>query len=227
MTLSTEYSESTGTGLHEFLRTRCSIRSFRPERVSEPAIERMLLSAAHAPSAHNRQPWRFCTISSLEVKQRLAEAMAADFRRDLASDGASEDRIETQIKRSYQRVISAPLVIILSMDMGGMDNYPDARRAAAERTMAVQSVAAAGTQLLLAAHAEGLGGVWVCSPLFAPKAVRETLKLPMGWEPQAMFFIGYPAAFPPPKERKALKDISMLVLETDLAEKETHPEQTV
>jgi len=227
MTLPTEYSGSGGPDLHKFLRTRRSTRRFRPEHVSGSAIERILVSATCAPSAHNRQPWRFCTISSLEVKQRLAEAMSADFRRDLAADGISEDRIEAQIQRSYQRVISAPLVIILSIDMGEMDPYLDARRAAAEWTMAIQSVAAAGTQLLLAAHAEGLGGVWVCSPLFAPLAVRETLKLPMGWEPQAMFFIGYPAEFPPPKEKKALKDISIFVLETDLVEKETHPDQTI
>ena len=58
--------------------------------------------------------------------------------------------------------------------------------------MAVQSVAAAGMQLLLAAHAEGLGGVWACWPLFAQETIRKTLNLSETWEPQGMFFIGYP-----------------------------------
>ena len=48
-------------------------------------------------------------------------------------------------------------------------------RQAAERTMAVQSVALACQNLLLAAHAHGLGACWMCAPLFAPELVRDTL----------------------------------------------------
>ena len=88
-----------------------------------------------------------------------------------------------------------------------MDNYPDSRRADAERVMAIQSVANAGTQLLLAAHAEGLGGVWTCGPLFAPGVVQSALGLPKSWEPQAMFFIGYPDETPKIKEIKDLESI--------------------
>lgn len=176
-------------------------------------IESMLTTATYAPSAHNRQPWRFCAITSSEAKHCLAEAMAADFRRDLAEDGVPQDRIDAQIDRSQTRIQSAPLVILLCMDMNGMAVYPDGRRATAERSMAIQSVAAAGTQLLLAAHAEGLGGVWVCSPLFTPGTVLNTLKLPADWEPQAMFFIGYPEETPQPRERVPLQEISIFIRE--------------
>jgi coenzyme F420-0:L-glutamate ligase/coenzyme F420-1:gamma-L-glutamate ligase len=92
--------------------------------------------------------------------------------------------------------------------MSEMDSYPDEKRRQAERTMAVQSVAAAGLQLLLAAHAEGLGGVWVCAPLFAQEVICKTLGLSENWEPQAMFYIGYPDELPKPKE---LKDLQGLV----------------
>jgi coenzyme F420-0:L-glutamate ligase / coenzyme F420-1:gamma-L-glutamate ligase len=137
--------------------------------------------------------------------------MAADFRRDLVADGVPLDRIDAQIERSQTRIQSAPLVILLCMDMNGMAAYPDGRRAAAERSMAIQSVAAAGTQLLLAAHAEGLGGVWVCSPLFTPETLLKTLKLPADWEPQVMFFIGYPEEEPQPRERLPLQEISIFI----------------
>jgi nitroreductase len=92
--------------------------------------------------------------------------------------------------------------------MSEMDSYPDAKRQQAERTMAMQSVAAAGLQLLLAAHAEGLGGVWVCSPLFAQKTIQRTLKLPAAWEPQGMFFVGYPDELP---KSKTMKDLQSLI----------------
>ena len=59
--------------------------------------------------------------------------------------------------------------------------------------MAVQSVALACQNLLLAAHAHGLGACWMCAPLFVPELVRDTLDLPQTWEPQALITLGYPA----------------------------------
>jgi F420 biosynthesis protein FbiB-like protein len=86
--------------------------------------------------------------------------------------------------------------------MAEMDRYPDARRQAAERTMAVQSVAMAGQNLLLMAHAMGLGACWICAPLFCPDTVRETLGLPADWEPQGMILVGFPAGPPRAKDRR-------------------------
>jgi F420 biosynthesis protein FbiB-like protein len=106
---------------------------------------------------------------------------------------------------------SAPVVIILCLDMSEMDSYPDEKRQQAERTMALQSVAAAGLQLLLAAQAEELGGVWICSPLFAQETIKKTLHLAENWEPQAMFYIGYADENPEPRARKTLDDIAIFL----------------
>jgi len=46
-------------------------------------IETILATATFAPSAHNRQPWRFAVITTQDVKEKLATAMAADFEREL------------------------------------------------------------------------------------------------------------------------------------------------
>jgi coenzyme F420-0:L-glutamate ligase / coenzyme F420-1:gamma-L-glutamate ligase len=95
--------------------------------------------------------------------------------------------------------------------MSEMDSYPDEKRQQAECTMAMQSVAAAGLQLLLAAHAEGLGGVWVCSPLFAQETIQKTLDLPATWQPQGMFFVGYSVEIPEARERKSIENISLFL----------------
>ena len=58
--------------------------------------------------------------------------------------------------------------------------------------MAIQSVAACGQNLLLAAHELGLGACWMCAPLFAPDVVREVLDLPGDWDAQALITLGYP-----------------------------------
>jgi nitroreductase len=96
------------------------------------------------------------------------------------------------------------------MDAGAMDTYPDERRQAAERIMAIQSTALAGLQLLLAAHAEGLAGVWVCAPLFAPVTVRAALDLPADWEPQAVLLLGYPDGAAKSKEIRPFEEYTRL-----------------
>ncbi len=194
--------------LHRFLQTRRSIRRFKADPVPESVIQNILATATFAPSAHNRQPWRFVVIVTPTVKEHLANAMAADFERDLRFDGVPLESIQVQIKRSRDRITSAPVAILLCLDMSEMDRYPDENRSASERTMAIQSVAAVGLQLLLATHAEGLGGVWACWPLFAQETIRRTLDLPGTWDPQAMFFIGYADDNPNPRERKAIPDIA-------------------
>jgi F420 biosynthesis protein FbiB-like protein len=185
-------SKWTPTELHEFLRSRRSIRHFEPTAVNEDVLNRMLETATFAPSAHNRQPWRFAVLTHAQPKIRLSKFLSIDYRRDLAEDQLSDAEIEIRLNRSINRIINAPVVIVLSMDTSEMDIYPDEKRANAERIMAVQSTAAAGLQLQLAAHAEGLSSVWTCAPLFSPHTVKAALDLPDLWEPQAMFFIGYP-----------------------------------
>ena len=196
---------------HEFLRSRRSVRQFLPEPVPETTIRRILQTACRAPSAHNRQPWRFAVLAAREARVRLADAMGVEFRRDLRADGLGEAEVEKLAARSHARITAAPATVVLCLTAADMDAYPDRPRRRAEFRMAVQSVALAGGQLLLAAHAEGLGAVWVCAPLFAQDAVRDALSLPADWEPQGMILMGRPAVPGRERERRDLDEISVFV----------------
>ena len=187
--------------LFTLIRSRRSIRRYRPDPLPRGTIDRLLEAATWAPSAHNRQPWRFAAITSLETRGRLATAMGDRLRADRSRDGDPPDAIERDVKRSYERIANAPLVIAVCLSMRDMDRYPDERRASAERTMAVQSVAMAVQNLLLTAHTLGLGACWMCAPLFCPDTVRETLRLPDDWEVQALITIGMPADEGKPRGR--------------------------
>jgi coenzyme F420-0:L-glutamate ligase / coenzyme F420-1:gamma-L-glutamate ligase len=197
--------------LHAFLRSRRSIRRFLPDAVSDSVLERILATATSAPSAHNRQPWRFAILIKDSSKSALAAALAERFRADLERDGLPEDQVEARVERSRTRIASAPVVVILCMDVSEMDQYPDASRADAERIMAIQSTANAGLMLLLGVHAEGLGGVWNCAPLFAPEVVKAALDLPASWEPQALLMAGNAADAPQSPPRKSLREVSVFV----------------
>ena len=190
------------------LRTRRSVRRFLPDPVPMELVERALEMAALAPSAHNRQPWRFAVLMNETAKVRLAEQMGAAFRQDLQADGLTQEEIEAQVERSRQRITQAPVANVLCLDLSQGDNYPDPRRQKNEYLMGVQGVAMAGENLLLAAHALGLGGVWMCAPLFAPEAVRRALDLPEVWEPQGLVLLGYPARTPQVRPRFALREVA-------------------
>lgn len=172
---------------------RRSIRRYRAEPVPYEHLAEILTAATWAPSAHNRQPWRFAVIRLPAAKERLARAMGARLRADLEADGVPAAVIEADVSRSYRRLTGAPVLIVLCLTMADMDSYPDERRQHNERQMAVQSTAMAGQNLLLAAHALGLGACWLCAPLFVPGTVRDVLSLPADWEPQGLVTLGYAA----------------------------------
>lgn len=187
---------------------RRSIRRYKAEPVPREVVAQILEAAIWAPSAHNRQPWRFAVIMEQARKEHLARAMGAQLRQDLAADGVSETIIEADANRSYSRITSAPVLIALCLSIVDMDFYPDERRSRAEYMMAVQSTAMAGQNLLLAAHEAGLGACWMCAPLFCPDVVREALELPEDWQPQALFTLGYPAE----SKTKTRRSLEMSVL---------------
>jgi len=186
-------TESVSAALLEALRQRRSIRRYRAQPVSRALVEEVLEAATWAPSSHNRQPWRFCVIVDGAVRDDLANRMADAWRSDLLADGMDTATVEKRIGVRRLRLMGAPVVIVPCLSMEEMDRYPDQRRSDAEWTMGVQSVALACQNLLLAAHANGLGACWMCAALFVPELIRTTLHLPDDWEPQALITLGYPA----------------------------------
>jgi F420 biosynthesis protein FbiB-like protein len=180
-------------GINHALFQRRSIRRYRTEAIPRELIEAVLEAAIWSPSAHNRQPWRFAVIETQAQKEQLAQAMGARLRRDLQADGMSSELIEADAGRSYSRITNAPVLIALCLSMVDMDVYTDEKRNLNEYLMAVQSVAMAGQNILLAAQDVGLSACWMCAPLFCPDVVKTALNLPDDWQPQALLTMGYPA----------------------------------
>ena len=201
-------SEATST-LYRIIQERRSIRRFDGSAIPPETLQRVLEAATMAPSAHNRQPWRFVILTALEDKRSLANALGEELRQDRLADGDDPGQIEKDVTQSIERITKAPVVVIACLSMEAMDVYPDERRKTAEYIMAVQGVSMAAQNLLLAAHAEGLGACWLCAPLFTKDEVREELSLPDGWDPQGLIILGYPAEAGKERPRRPLEEVSL------------------
>ena len=186
-------SQDDGDWFWQLIRGRRSVRRYLPDPVERSLLEKLLTAAIWAPSAHNRQPWRFCVVTSDPVKQELSDRMGARWRADLSVDGVDAAIIERRVRISHARITGAPALVAASVSLEEMDDYPDRRRQDAEWLMAVQSTALACQNLLLAAHQYGLAACWMCAPLFVPELVRDALGLPDSWYPQALITLGYAA----------------------------------
>ncbi len=139
------------------------------------------------------------------LRRRLADAIGTRWTRDLRRSGINEKIITAEIKFSTTR--TAPVLVLPCLSMEEMDRYPDRQRRRAECAMGIQSVAAAIQNLLLAAHAVGLGACWCCAPLFCQGLAARVLRLPRTWEPQALITIGFPRHSPPRPPRKPLEEV--------------------
>lgn len=164
--------------LREAILRRRSIRVFRDKPVDVDAVEALKEAVLWAPSAGNLQSRFFLFVHDRDTREALGSC-------------------------SYQQEIfeSAPLVVVGCADDAIMDRYGERGR----DLYALQDVAAAVQNLLLTAHAHGLGSVWVGA--FEPGRVRRVLGLRPGLEPVAMVPLGVPAESPSAPERKPPKDV--------------------
>ncbi len=191
--------------LFDAIRQRRSIRRYQQKPIPKALILKVLEAAGWAPSAHNAQPYRFIILEDAKVKQELAKAMAQAWAADMEKDG---ETINANRRRERtERFANAPcLILACTTPVEGLPNYPDERRRSCVHDLAVQSLGAAIENLLLAAHALGLGGCWYAAPGFCKETVRQQLKIPSEVEPQAFIVLGYPAEHPSAPTRKKLAE---------------------
>lgn len=168
--------------LYEALAGRRSIRRYREDPVPDEALLRVLNAARIAPSWENRQCWRFIVLRERIVKEKLAASLPE--------------------RNPCRRAIAdAPVVIVLCADPAA-SGRPDGK------DYYLLDAGLAMQQLMLAAHAEGLGTCWVA--WFAEAAAREACEVPEPYRIVALTPLGVPARMPSPRPRKEMSEIVFL-----------------
>lgn len=153
--------------------TRTSIRAYQDKPVEDAKIEMLLRAAMAAPTARNKQPWKFVVVKDKSVLRQIA------------------DTISTMTMAAH-----APVAIVVCGDLN--EALPDEGQG-----YWVQDASAATENLLLAAHGMGLGAVWcgVFPKSDRVAFIRRLLELPASIVPLNVVPIGYPAEAPEPKDK--------------------------
>jgi len=158
------------------IRTRRSIRKYRPDSVPDDLIEKVIDAARWAPSSHDRQPWEFIIVKNRYTIEKLAK---------------------THEYSSF--MVDTPLVIAVCVDQHKSPS------------LFIQDGSAAIQNLLLAAHAIGLGTCWIAiHNLNFPKSetyVQKLLSIPENIRVIALISIGWPMEKPLPSKRRELSQM--------------------
>ena len=158
--------------------TRTSVRDYEARPVEKEKIEKMLRAAMAAPTAMNKQPWHFVVVDQRNVLDALAGA------------------------NPYAKMLKkAPLAIVVC---GNTDKMIEG----GGRDFWIQDASAATENLLLAAHAMGLGAVWTGAYPSEERCISISKVLSLPVVPLNMIVVGYPAEHPQPKQKFKEENIS-------------------
>ena len=161
--------------LDRLFSTQRAVRHFDGRPVDDPVIERVLSAASRAPSARNLQPWRFIVVREQATKRELGRIFD-ELGQQFYEAGAPE-------RTPWENV---PALIVVSSEYAFGRNEAGITALGASIYPAVQN-------LLLAAHALGLGTVLTTRWKSREAEVRPLLGLPEEMAIHAIVPIGYPA----------------------------------
>ena len=195
--------------LLQLIKSRRSIRRFSERTVSRDDLQRVFEAARWAPSNHNRQPWRFLVVEDRHRIQALAQSVSQHLAVRLMSLPAVASAYAGELG-NHATVFSGAPVLLVALHKRPVSVSAALLEGLAQPTLVSGeplSVAMAVQNLLLAAHALGLGTCVLTAPLLVPEAIAGVLTLPAGFDATCFIALGYPAVSPEAPRRKSLAQI--------------------
>jgi nitroreductase len=202
--------------LERIMRERRSVRRYQAEAPPDELIERVLELATAAPSASNKQPWRFFVVKNRDRIREAADAVRAEV--DAVAGHVAPDSEEAF--RAYgdyfTRFEAAPVIVVPAHRGQRVLSHLVDEALAGDRRMRIEvmerdsgliSTSLAIMNLLLAVHAVGLGASAMTGPLLAAHRLREIFGIPGTWEVAAVVPIGWPGEVPKAPDRKRLQAV--------------------
>ena len=178
----------------EALSGRRSVREYTTQTVDEASLRKLIVAATLAPSAMNRQPWAFVVVRDQELLQIMSKEAKQHMSRAMMTETSADPHaahLQDMLKDpQFQIFHHAPVLIVICGTAAG--------------PWITEDCAMAAQNLMLAAHAAGLGSCWIgFAQSYLNTAVgKQHLGLPPTWVPVAPIIVGHPKVMPAPVPRQ-------------------------
>lgn len=167
--------------IHEAIQNRRSIPLVKHEKIPTELIEQVIKAATYAPNHHRTEPWRFFVLTG-DGRIKLGDVFA-EIMKSRLDDTESKDSIK-KIERIKSNPLRSPVIIAVGVEPSNRNNVILKEEFAA--------VHAAIQNMLLTAHALGLGAVWRTGNICYDKRVSDFFGLSAQGEMAAFIYLGYP-----------------------------------
>ena len=177
--------------IFEAINTRHSVKNLKSDPLPHDVIEKLLDAGNRAPNHYKVRPWRFFVLTG-NGRNKLGDVMAASFadrNLGLPPEGLSKTRALP---------LRAPVVIVI-----GVDQPVEAKVLELEN---LSAVSAACQNILLAAHALGLGAKWRTGEWARDAKVKEFLGLIANQHIAGFIYVGYPESASEPASCPSFED---------------------
>jgi len=189
--------------------TRRSVRKYNDTPVARELIDEIIQAAILAPSAKNRQPWKYIVYQG-QAKDELLDEMERGLLRE--RDGAPSDKLLPESAQGLPdafwtlKVMRQAPVLIIIENTNGSSPYEDidtTRRIS--EICDTLSIGASIENMLLRATQLELGTLWIANTCFA----YNELATHIGIQGQLVgaVSLGYADENPKARPRKALEDV--------------------
>ena len=173
--------ESQHSRHHETAVLTALIGRVSPLRLVEPApanadLDQILAAGLRAPDHGRLRPWRFLLIRG-DARHRFGDVLAESLKR------RKQDLSESALQAEHDKALRAPLLIVVAAVVRGNTKVPEIEQ--------IVSAGAAAQNMLVAAHALGLGGFWRTGDAAYDNHVKQAFGLNANDEIVGFLYLGH------------------------------------
>lgn len=195
--------------LFDAMRGRQSVRRFKKDPVPREKILDMVAAAVEAPSAGNVRNYRFLVVQSPELLARMRGIVDEILSRVTGKPASGRITYHNLFAAAPAAVCVLGTPYESATDRRLRAKDPERHRVRRwQVNPGLQSIAAAITQFLLAAHALGYGTCWMTGPLVAKAELESALSVTPPEELLAVIALGVPDTLTPKPSREPVEQIT-------------------